>query len=184
MAAGIDNSYRVEKLLDWERKSLTSKFSNSSFFNKSDWVILGLIILGLSVFGLIVPFIPPRYHWSNWAPAITSEEYWNRLTNFWVTVPTMIFAVFAYINLRNKIDLTLGTKWTANFKVTEVLNLGTIKILLMNGWRPFSFGARQPYFNSVGQGQIISIKRTATFRLIDYYIRNEKKFLEERVGSY
>ena len=92
----------------------------------------------------------------------------------------MIIAVFAYVNIRNKIDLILGTKRTANFKVTEVLNLGTIKILFMNGWRPFSIKARQPYFKSAIQGQIITIKRTGTFRLIDYYIRDEKIYNDEQ----
>lgn len=179
MTTVIDKTYRKEKLLDWERKSLINKFSIFSFSKKSTWLTLGLIILGLSVLGFIVPFIPPRYGWGNWTPATTSEEYQYRLTNFWIAAPTMIIAVFAYMNIRNKIDLLLGTKLTANFKVTEVLNLGTIKILLMDGWRPFSIRARQPYFKSAVQGQIITIKRTGTFRLIDYYIRDEKTYNDE-----
>ena len=91
----------------------------------------------------------------------------------------MIIAVFAFVNIRNKIDITLGTKRTANFKVTNVLNLGTIKLLFMNGWRPFSIKAKQPYFQSAVQGQIITIKRTGTFRLIAYYIRDEKTYNDE-----
>jgi len=180
MTTVIDKTYRKEKLLDWERKSLTDKFSIFSFSKKSTWLTLGLIILGLCVFGFIIPFIPPRYGWGNWTPATTSDEYQYRLTNFWIAVPIMIIAVFAYVNIRNKIDLILGTKRTANFKVTDVLNLGTIKILLMNGWRPFSIKARQPYFKSAVQGQIITIKRTGTFRFIDYYIRDEKTYNDEQ----
>ena len=180
MTTVIDKTYRKEKLLDWERKSLTDKFSIFSFSKKSTWLTLGLIILGLYVFGFIVPFIPPRYGWSNWTPATTSDEYQYRLTNFWIAVPIIIIALFAYLNIRNKIDLILGTKRTANFKVTEVFNLGAIKILFMNGWRPFSIKARQPYFKSAIQGQIITIKRTGTFRLIDYYIRDEKTYNDEQ----
>ena len=179
MTTIIDKTYRKEELLDWERKSLTDKFSILSFSKKSTWLILGLIILGLSIFGLIVPFIPPRYGWGNWAPATTSGEYQFRLTNFLVTVPIIIPVVFVYVNTRNKIDLAIGTKQTANFKVTAVINFGVIKILFMNGWRLFSIRTRQPYFNSVAQGQIITIKRTGTFRLIDYYIRDEKKYADE-----
>jgi len=180
MTRVIDKTYRKEKLLDWERKSLTAKFSIFSLSKKSTWLTLGIIILGLFVFGFIVPFIPPRYSWGDWIPATTIDEYQSRLTNFWIAAPTMIIAVFAYLNIRNKIDLILGTKLTANFKVTEVLNLGTIKILLMDGWRPFSIRAKQPYFKSAVQGQIITIKRTGTFRLIDYYIRDEKTYNDEQ----
>ena len=180
MTTAIDKTYHKEKLLDWERKSLIGKFSVFSFSKKSTWPTLLRVILLLSVFAFITPFIPPRYSWSNWTPATTIEEYKFRLTNFLIVVPILIFVVFAYINVRNIIDLRLGTKQTANFKITEVLNLGTIKILFMNGWRPFSIRARQPYFKSAIQGQIITIKRTATFRLIDYFIRDEKTYNDEQ----
>ncbi|WP_149240951.1 hypothetical protein [Dyadobacter sp. 32] len=180
MTTVIDKKYRKEKLLDWERKSLTDKFSIFSFSKKSTWATVGLTTLGLCVFGFIVPFIAPRYGWGNWTPATTSDEYQYRLTNFWISVPIMIFSVFAYVNICNKIDLVLGIKRTANFKVTEVLNVGVIKILFMNGWRPFSIKARQPYFKSAIPRQIITIKRTGTFRLIDYYIRDEKTYNDEQ----
>ena len=179
MTTVIDKTYRKETLLDWERKSLTDRFSIFSFSKKSTWLTLGLIILGLCVLGFIIPFIPPRFSWGNWTPAGTSEEFQFRLANFWITVPIMIIAVFAYMNIRNKIDLILGTKWTANFKITNELKLGTIKILFMNGYRPFIIKARQPYFQSAFREQIITIKRTGTFRLIEYYIRDEKKYNEE-----
>lgn len=176
MARVIDKTYRKEKLLDWERKSLTEMFSISSFSKISTWLSLGLIVLVLCFFGFIIPFIPPRYNWGNWTPATTSNEYQYRLTNFWIAVPLMIISVFAFVNIRNIIDLILGTKRTANFKITQVLNLGVIKILFMNGWRPFSNKVRQPFFDSAVPGQIITIKRTGTFRLIDYYIRDEKTY--------
>jgi hypothetical protein len=101
---------------------LTDKFSIFSFSKNSTWRTFGLVIHRLYVVGFIVPFIPPRYGWGNWTPATTGDEYQYRLTNFWVIVPIMIIAVFAYVNIRNKIDLILGTKRTANFKVTEVLS--------------------------------------------------------------
>lgn len=141
---------------------------------------LAFMILGGLALGFLIPFIPPRYSWGGWTPATTSDEYWYRVTNFWTITPILIFGVFAYVNLINKLDLAFGTKRTANFRVTEVLNLWTIKILLMNGWRPLIIRERRPYFNSVSHGQIITIKRTFTFRLIDYYIRDTDKFNEEQ----
>ena len=180
MTTEIDNTYHTEKLVDWERKSLTDKFLGFSFSKKSTWLTLGIIIIGLCVLAFIFPFIPPRNNLVNWTPARTSDEYLYRVTSFWVVSPIMILVVFAYINIRNKIDLSLGTKRTANFKVTEVMDFGLIKILLMNGWRPFAIKTRQPYFETVRQGQIISIKRTGTYRLIDYYIRDIEKFNDEQ----
>ena len=180
MRTALDKTYHKEKLLDWERKSLSDKYSSFSFYNKSTWLTLGLVIAGVCVFGFIVPFMPPRYGWGNWTPPVTGDEYQNRLTNFWIAAPILIISVFAYVNIRNKVDLFFGTKRTANFKVTNVLNLGTFKILFMNNWRPFRINTRQPSFISVVKGQIITIKRTATYRLIDYYIRDEKKFIAEQ----
>ncbi|HEY0669674.1 MAG TPA: hypothetical protein VGD22_15935 [Sphingobacteriaceae bacterium] len=180
MTQQIDRAYRKERLLDWELKSLTEKYDSFSFSKKSTWIILGLIILGLSFFAIIVPFIPPRYGWSNWTPPTTTSEYQYRLTNFLIAIPVLIFAIFAFINIINTIDLQLGVKRTANFKVTEIRNLGTIKILMLNGWRPFSIRTKHRYFNSVKQGQIITIKRTGTYRLFDYYIRDQKIFNDEQ----
>ena len=180
MTHQIDKTYRKERLLDWELKSLTEKYDEFSFSKKSTWIILGFIIIGLSIFAIIVPFIPPRYGWSNWTPPTTTSEYQFRLTNFLIAIPVLIFAVFTYINIINKIDLQLGVKRTANFKVTEVWNLGTMKILILNGWRPFSIRNKHRYFNSVQQEQIITIKRTGTYRLFDYYIRDLKVFNDEQ----
>ena len=164
MTKRIDKTYKTEKLLEWERKSLIDKFSIFSFSKKLTWLTLGKIILGLCFIGFIVPFIPPRFGWDNWTPATTNDEYQYRLTNFWVEVPIMIIVISAYVNIRRKIDILRGSKRTANFKVTEVLNLVVIKILIMNGWRLFSIKANQPYFNSVKQGQIITIKRSWTYK--------------------
>lgn len=176
MLTVLDKSYRKEKLLEWERKSLTEKYSMFSLSKQSTWITLGLIVLILSLFGFIFLFIPPRYGWGNWTPPNTSEEYQYRLSNFLITIPIFILVVFIYVNIRNKIDLTLGIKRTANFKVTHALNLLSIKILLLNGWRPFIIKSRKPFFDNAIQGQIITIKRSGTYRLIDYYIRDEKAY--------
>lgn len=61
MTKRIDKTYKTEKLLEWERKSLIGKFSIFSFSKKLTWLTLGKIILGLCFIGFIVPFIPPRY---------------------------------------------------------------------------------------------------------------------------
>ena len=82
MTIGVNNKYKVEKLLDWERKSLKGKFAAFSLSEKSTWVTIGLIILVLSSFGLLYPIIPPRYGFGDWEPATTVDEYQLRLTNY------------------------------------------------------------------------------------------------------
>jgi hypothetical protein len=180
MQKKIDRKYKSESLVEWEIKSLKEKFSFFSFSKKSTWKIFGQITLGLCIFGFLIPFLPPRYGWSNWTPPKTSEEYLYRLTNLWIAIPIFIFSIFAFVEIRNRIDIFLGAKYKANFKISFIINLLSIKILLMNGWRPFSIKSRQSYFSTVTKGQIITIKRTGTFRLIDYYIRDEQKFNEEQ----
>lgn len=180
MTMAIDKTYRKEKLLDWELKSLTEKYSDFSFSKKSTWLTLGLIIVGVSIFALFIPFIPPRFGWGNWEPARTLYDYKLRVSNFLVIAPIMIITVFVYVNLRNRIDLQQGVKRTGNFKVIGVLDFWSIKILILNTWRPFTIKSKQRYFNSVNQGHIITIKRTITYKLIDYYIRNEMTFNDEQ----
>lgn len=180
MIIGIDKTYRTEKLLDWERKSLKDKNSIFSFSKKSTWLGIGFIIIGLSFLGLIVPFIPPRYGWSNWVPATTIEEYQLRVSNFIIGVPIIIIVLVAYVNTRNKIDLILGVKRIANFKITNVIDLEVAKILILNGWRIFSVKANQPYFISASPGQVITIKRTGTFKLFDYCVRDKNTYITEQ----
>ena len=40
--------------------------------------------------------------------------------------------------------------------------------------------SKENCFNLVYEGQIITIKRSSTFGLIDYYIRDEKAFRNEK----
>jgi hypothetical protein len=185
----IDKAYRKEELLDWELKSLTQKYSDFSFSKKSTWINLRFLLLISAIIALIVPFIPPRSIDANWAPPETIEAYLSELTLSLIIIPIMILVSFIFIMVRNRIDLQLKYKWKGNFKVINVFNPNfnlidvfgprSNKILILNSWCLFIISPNQPYYNSVKSGQIISIKRTITFRLIDYYIRDEEKFLEE-----
>lgn len=170
----VDKTYRKEKILDWEIKSLQGKYSFFFLTKKTNWRLLGLIMLGLSVFAFILPYAPPRYGWSQWSPPTTFDEYKTKLNSFLIFIPTIILLLFAFINLRFLIDRMLGIKWVANFKVTNVLNIGARKIVILNNWRLFSIGPSQQYYNSVALGQMATVKRTGTFMFIDWYIREEK----------
>lgn len=94
-------------------------------------------------------------------------------------MPVILLIGFICLIIRNAIDLRSGIKRTANFKVTDVINLGVFKILILNGWRLFSLKDKDDQFNAAAKGQIIHMKRTCTYRLINYYLRDEEVFLKE-----
>jgi hypothetical protein len=178
MMATIDKKFRKEKFLAWEIKSLTDK--NSLFsFSKAGWKTTAIIVFILVAVAFIAPILPPRYGRGNWMPPTTWDQYRFEVTNAFITIPLIIISVVIYITVRSKIDLALGYKRTANFKVTEVLDFGILKIAVLNKWRLFFIKRRDINFHSVNEGQIITIKRTGTFRLISYYARDEKIFNNE-----
>lgn len=175
----IDQSYRFEELSEWESNSLKEKYSSFSLSKKSTWEALGFIIVLSSIISLVIPFLPPRFVWGSWSPPTTMDEYKYRVFEFLIVFPILIILVFFYVNLRNRIDIQLGFKRIANFRITTLIDLGIFKILILNKWRLFSLRKKHRYYISANKGCIITIKRTGTFRIFDYYIRDEKKFIEE-----
>ena len=63
---------------------------------------------------------------------------------------------------------------TADFRVTKVIDLGAMKILILDSWRLFKIKKREDHFDKVREGQFIQIKRTGTHRLINYYVYDKK----------
>jgi len=176
--AAIDKKFRKEKFLAWEIESLTDKNAFLSF-SKAGWktiTITGIVLIALA---FIVPILPPRYRRGNWRPPTSLHEYKFELTNAFIIIPSIILFLFVYITVRGKIDLALGFKRTANFKITETLNLGFVKILILNKWRLFFVKRQDLNFHSIKDGQIITINRTGTFSLISYYARDENIFNSE-----
>ncbi|MFD2162593.1 hypothetical protein ACFSJU_09340 [Paradesertivirga mongoliensis] len=176
----IDTTYRTERLLEWEVQSLSGKYGNFSFYKKTTWFLFGVIVLVIFITAFIMPFFPPRYGWGNWLAPRTIDEYQSRVSSFLIIAPLILLIGFAFLSIRNTIDLKSGIKRTANFKVTDVIDLGVFKILILNGWRLYSLKYRDNQFHTVTPGQIMNIKRTGTCRLISYYIRDEKAFIQEQ----
>ena len=176
MTTKVDKAYRIEKLLDWEYKSLKERFSLTDKISWQDFVTPIIIIFAIS---LVAPFLPSLHARPNWKPPTTIDEYVHIVATIWIVYPISFVALSAFRIIRNFIDLHRGVKRTANLRVTEVINLGIVKILVLNGWRPFTINVRQEYFKTAQKGSIITLKRTATFKLINYYIRDERAFLNE-----
>lgn len=167
-----DNKYRRESLLDWEIQTLQQK---------SSWTpsIIGLILIGLVGLSLVFPFFPPRYGDSNWSPPTTIYDYQDRVTDFLIIAPILILVVFVFTFLRTKIDILLNFKWVGDFKIKNVIKLGPVNFITKKGWPFYTIRQEEEYFNSITPGQILTIKRTATFKLISIYIREKDKFSKE-----
>lgn len=176
----IDKRYRKETLLAWERESLIEKWSWFSLTRKSTWLGLGLIVFVLTIFGLIGPFIPPRYGRQHWSFPATISDYQSELLSYLTVVLVFAVSLAMYTHIRNAIDLYLNTKLVANFVIRDVEDLGTMKLIIMNGFHFLIIRSKQPYFDSVAKGQVIKIRRTGTLRLIDYYIRDREMFWDEQ----
>jgi hypothetical protein len=162
------NGFTKEKFTDWERRSLKEKHSL-----KGLWAGLGLLLLIGLIGASIFPFIPPRYGGS-WNPPTNQQEYTDKLTTGLFWMPTLMILTIVFIALRSTIDLKLGYKKTGDFKVTKIIDLGPIKILILDSWRLFKLRKREDYFDKVKQGQRIEIKRTGTHRLINYHVYDKK----------
>ena len=162
------NGFKRDKFSDWERKSLREKYSL-----KGIWTALGLLVIIGLIGSFIFPFLPPRYGGS-WHPPTTGQEYNNRLTTNLVVFPILFIFIILAVVLRSTIDLRLGYKKLGDFEVTKILELGNLKILILDNWRLFSVKKREEHFDSVKEGQRIQIKRTGTHRLINYYVYNKK----------
>ncbi|MBT1705151.1 hypothetical protein [Chryseosolibacter indicus] len=160
--------FKREKFSDWERKSLKEKYSL-----KGIWTALGLLLIIGLIGSFIFPFLPPRYGGS-WNPPTTGQEYNERLITNLIMFPILIIFTLLAVILRSTIDLKLGYKKLTDFEVTKILELGNVKILILDNWRLFSVRKHEDYFDNVKEGQRIQIKRTGTHRLINYYVYDKK----------
>lgn len=140
---------------------------------KGIWTAVGLLLMVGLIGSFIFPFLPPR-HGGRWTLPTTGQEYNSRLTTSLIVFPILIILFVITIALRSTIDLKLGYKKLGDFEVTKILELGHLKILVLDNWRLFSIRKRGDYFDKVKEGQRIQIKRTGTYRLIDYYVYDKK----------
>jgi hypothetical protein len=162
-----------ERLNDWEIKSLKEKFKLISIKSKAGLLFLALMVVFIFSLSLISPFLPPRYGWGNWSPPNDLDEYFSRVQTIWIVIPLILLFGYTIHAIRTKIDFFLAYKWISNYKITEVISFGAIKILLLDKWHLFVIRANQQHFASVEQGQFITIKKTGTLRTIDYHIRDQ-----------
>jgi hypothetical protein len=73
-------------------------------------------------------------------------------------------------NIRTFIDRRFGYKKVGIFKVTNIWNLLTRKIVLLNNLHFLTLRKEDYGFDEIETGQLLEIERTATHKFIDYQI--------------
>lgn len=182
MPKSIDNSYRKESLLDWERKTLKGEMFNFDLTKKLTWIMMGSLFIVIITVSFVGPFLPPRYNLINWRTPVSLEDYFFHVKKYLICgLCLIVFAVIIFIlsNLRRKFDLRQGIKRTANFKIIFIIKLIGLKILVLNDLHFYFIKSGQEYFKTVHENSILTIKRTYTFKVFYSYIRDENKFLKE-----
>ena len=167
-----NNKYRRESLSDWDIQCIRQKFS---------WIpsSIGLLLLGVVGLSLVLPFIPARYDLRHWVLPATLQDYQDSVISYLIIGPVFILVAFVFLFFRTKLDILLHFKWVGDFKIKKVIEFGRVNIILKNGWPLKTIRQNEEYFNSTTPGQIITIKRTATLKLISTYIRDYDKFITE-----
>ncbi|NEM96061.1 hypothetical protein [Pontibacter burrus] len=169
-----------ERLNDWEIKSLKEKVKLISFKSKAGSLSLILLVVIIISLSLISPYLPPRYGWGNWSPPNDLDEYFSQAQTIWIVIPSILLIGYTIHTIRTKIDFFLAYKWISNYRITEVISFGVIKILLLDKWHLFVIRANQQHFDSVEQGQFITIRKTGTLRTIDFLITEESQAKQKK----
>lgn len=173
-------------MLPGERSRLKKKYFKFSLVNKRKIRNAVLTALIGIAFSFIAPLIPPRSSFvpnpANYHPKRVSdlEEYWSFVEiAFWVFA-TFYLSIFIFVYVRNTIDLLARNKIVGTFRVTKSFRAFSYRILILNRWRIFFLRKQNLQYQRVNEGFFITIHRTLTFKLINYYIRTEKQFFNEQ----
>jgi len=122
---------------------------------------------------LIVPFLPPRYGAYKWSPPTSLMDYYERIKDvltLGLVLIVIILGSAVLSNIRTFIDRRFGYKKVGTFKVTNVWNLLTKKIVFLNNLHFLTVRKDDYGFGEIERGQLVEIERTATHKFIDYQI--------------
>jgi len=181
----IDCYYRLINLFPGEKKRLTTEYLKYSLLEKKSIRISILIFTGIIALAFLAPLVPPRSSFIptpgeiSWHPVESAEEYWSFVRISVVSGIILFSLVFIPVYLRNTIDISSKRKLTGTFLITGYYRLFCCGLIFINGWRLFSISKHHRKYFSIKPGHIITINRTITFRVIDYYIRDENQFKNE-----
>lgn len=135
-----------------------------------------IAIITLVVFSLLFQLLPSRFNGFKSFPK-DFDSYLFNIMIFWIFVPSFYVIVCLISFVRLKTDLSRKIKRVHNYTITHVIKWGVNnKCLILNNSRFFRVNKYEPLFESLRKGQEIKIKRTATFMLIEYSVKDKDAF--------
>ena len=171
----IDLKYKTESLKEWELKSLSEK----NEFGKLNLKFILSISLFLLFFILISPYLPPTKPGHKFIPPKNLNEYYEDIIFAAILIFSILFLTFTFDFLRNKIDEKSKIKKVGNFEIKKIVNFGKSTFILMNNLKFLIVKSNYAGLKYAKSGQIISVKKTVTNKIINLYIRDKSKFETE-----
>ncbi|HMG83966.1 MAG TPA: hypothetical protein VK559_13075 [Ferruginibacter sp.] len=167
----IDNRYRRQLI---ENFDLDLPYINLSFFDNLSVIKTSIFIFLIAA--LITPFLPPRYGAYKWTLPTSWDDYYERSKNVLILAVVIVVLVLVsdiLSNIRTFIDRRLGYKKVGVFKVTNVWNLLTKKIVFLNNLHFLTLRQKDYGFDEIEVGQTVEIERSATHKFLDYQITKQ-----------
>ena len=171
----VDIKYKTESLKEWELKSLTEK----NEFGKLNFKFILSILLFALIFILVSPYLPPIKTGREFKPPKSLNEYFEAISFSAIIIFSILFTSFIFGFLRNKIDEKSNLKKFGDFEIKRIINLGKNTFVLMNNLKFIIVKSDYINIKNAKVGQIISVKKTITNKIINLYIRDKSKFESE-----
>lgn len=153
-----------EHLTELELEVLKRKLDFFDLRKKSTQIGFG-VILGIS---LIVPLIPSKYAFSTRKFPNSLSNYLEQLNRPWIYLFLIILLVYVYQFTRLSIEINSGIRKDRISKIIGIINLGIIKILLLDNISLFVLNDKNDEFDIVKKNQKLKTSRTITYRLLRY----------------
>jgi hypothetical protein len=171
----VDLKYKTENLKEWELKSLSEK----NEFGKLTVKFILSISLFIVIFILIFPYLPPIKPGREYNPPKNLNEYFEDISFTAILIFSILFLTYTFKFLRNKIDEKSNIKKVGNFEIKRIINFGKNTFIQMNNLKFIIIKNNYVGLKNTKVGQIITVKKTITSKIINLYIRDKSKFETE-----
>jgi hypothetical protein len=171
----LDIKYKTKSIEEWELKSLSEKNENEKF----NFKFILSISLFLVPFILISPYLPSIKSSHEFNPPQNLNEYFEDIIFAAILIFSILFLTFTFDFLRNKIDEKSKIIKVGNFKIVRKVNFGRNTFIQMNNLNFLLIKSNYAGLKYGKAGQIISVKKTITNKILNLYIRDKSKFESE-----
>ena len=168
----IDRKYKTQNLEKWEMESLFEK-------NRLEKPTIKTIITTFSfliILALILPYLPPIKAGHEYSPPENLHDYFEKVLLAAILLFSILFFTFIFNFLRNKIDEKMKLKRVGTFEIKTILYLGKIVFIGMNNLNFLILKSSFVGLKYANVGQIISVKKTASNKVLNIRIRDKEKF--------